>query len=252
MIDVIDKAKDLAAALRRESDRPGIDKWSAVCVAAASAIELLIAHIEATEHAERIERERLHAQQNPFGRDSTVLSIESIVDPQMLTGSALAAIAWVLYHHQGGNSPIGQPLRFALGLGANEPLPDYLQRAAKRYGESVGAADERRYAVRLAPMDGVALIAAERQRQKDVEGWTPEHDDKVSAPGNLPMAAAAYALRATHLGDHTLWPWSMDWWKPGEGITGRIRDHVKAGALLAAEIDRLQRMLAAAPSEAKP
>ncbi len=99
------------------------------------------------------------------------------------------------------------------------------------------------------PVDGVALIAAERQRQKDVEGWTSEHDDKESAPGSLPMAAAAYALRETHVGEHILWPWGMNWWKPGEGIAGRIRDHVKAGALLAAEIDRLQRMLATAHQE---
>ena len=26
-------------------------------------------------------------------------------------------------------------------------------------------------------MTGVELIAAERQRQIEVEGWTPEHDD---------------------------------------------------------------------------
>ena len=89
---------------------------------------------------------------------------------------------------------------------------------------------------------GIELIAAERNRQIEVEGRTSEHDDNVNAPGSLPMAAAAYALGKTHLGEYTIWPWGMRWWKPGEGIEGRIRDHAKAGALIAAEIDRLQRM----------
>ena len=35
-----------------------------------------------------------------------------------------------------------------------------------------------------------------------------------------------------------LWPWSDKWWKPSDDP---VRNLVKAGALLAAEIDRLQR-----------
>lgn len=38
------------------------------------------------------------------------------------TDSARAALVWVLYHHQGGSSPVGQPIRFALGMGAHDPL----------------------------------------------------------------------------------------------------------------------------------
>jgi hypothetical protein len=34
------------------------------------------------------------------------------------------------------------------------------------------------------------------------------------------------------------WPWSFEWWKPKD----RIRNLVRAGALIAAEIDRLQAM----------
>ena len=34
------------------------------------------------------------------------------------------------------------------------------------------------------------------------------------------------------------WPWSDKWWKPKD----KIRDLVRAGALIAAEIDRLQRL----------
>jgi len=51
------------------------------------------------------------------------------------TDSARGAIAWVLYHHQGGNSPIGQPLRFALGMGAHEPLRETLIADALRYSK---------------------------------------------------------------------------------------------------------------------
>jgi hypothetical protein len=102
-------------------------------------------------------------------------------------------------------------------------------------------------------------IAAERQRQVDVEGWTPAHDDTHTA-GEMAMAAAAYALKArsdeSHARAMTLksaraepyfWPetWSVSWFKP----TSRRHDLVKAGALIVAEIERLDR---AAISKASP
>jgi len=59
------------------------------------------------------------------------------------TDSARGAIAWVLYHHQGGSSPVGQPLRFALGMGAYDPLPDWRIAEAKRYATWAGASTER-------------------------------------------------------------------------------------------------------------
>jgi hypothetical protein len=36
------------------------------------------------------------------------------------------------------------------------------------------------------------------------------------------------------------WPWDREWWKPTPN--NRIRELAKAGALIAAEIDRLQRL----------
>lgn len=94
--------------------------------------------------------------------------------------------------------------------------------------------------------DGVELIAAERKRQIEVEGWTAEHDDQ-HVYGQLVSMAAIYALNTTgELGElfRTFWPrdWSDSWWKP----SNPIRDLTKAGALIAAEIDRLQRREAAA------
>ncbi len=94
---------------------------------------------------------------------------------------------------------------------------------------------------------GVSLIAAERARQVAVEGWTPEHDDE-HADGELAKAAACYALPPS--GDDpepsdppAFWPWHRAWWKPGD----RIRELEKAGALIAAEIDRLRRLNGGAP-----
>ncbi len=88
-------------------------------------------------------------------------------------------------------------------------------------------------------------VLAERQRQIDVEGWTPEHDD-AHGYGDLARAAACYALTirewrfridgALNVLEY-LWPWSLEWWKP----TTRRRDLVKAAALILAEIERIDR-----------
>jgi hypothetical protein len=98
-------------------------------------------------------------------------------------------------------------------------------------------------------MTGVELIAAERERQQSVEGWSPEHDDQ-HRHAELLRAAICYAeiTKGLEYG-HRLedirefvvepkWPWIGYWLKPSED---RVRNLVKAGALIAAEIDRLQR-----------
>lgn len=88
----------------------------------------------------------------------------------------------------------------------------------------------------------LADIAAERRRQIEAEGWTPEHDDAHS-DGQMATAAACYAisahspLRYKRIIMPSWWPWDSTWWKPS---TTR-RDLVKAGALIAAEIERLDR-----------
>jgi hypothetical protein len=87
---------------------------------------------------------------------------------------------------------------------------------------------------------GIGLIAQERTRQISKEGWTPGHDDEHDE-GQLAKAAACYALGRNHY-----WPWDMQWWKPTPN--DRIRELAKAGALIAAEIDRLIR----APKSSEP
>jgi hypothetical protein len=98
-------------------------------------------------------------------------------------------------------------------------------------------------------------VLAERERQKSAEGWTPDHDDE-HGNGELARAAACYAHAAglnpsarafledapDYAGEHMvitrrLWPWDRSWWKPKD----RRRDLVRAGALIIAEIERLDR-----------
>ncbi|WP_186257827.1 hypothetical protein [Burkholderia gladioli] len=64
--------------------------------------------------------------------DSPVVPVH--VDTEF-TEHARAALSWVLFHHQGFNSPIGLPLRFALGMGRDEHLNDAQIAAARRTAE---------------------------------------------------------------------------------------------------------------------
>lgn len=100
-------------------------------------------------------------------------------------------------------------------------------------------------------MTGIELIVAERQRQIEKEGFGSTHDDRLG--NELSLAASCYldhvVGRAWVVSDPALgietyqsetlpdkWPvgWDEKWWKP----TTPVRDLVKAGALIAAEIDR--------------
>ena len=84
-------------------------------------------------------------------------------------------------------------------------------------------------------------LLAERVRQVDYEGWSPEYDDQHTL-GELAAAAACYCHPEPCM-DETKgvpfsWPWQRRWWKPSD----RRRDLVKAGALILAEIERLDRI----------
>lgn len=96
---------------------------------------------------------------------------------------------------------------------------------------------------------GIEFISEERQRQINVEGWTPEHDE-MHKNGELAHASACYAAMPYNIYCHKktdnahyfeeLWPFDKEWYKPSPD--DRIKELAKAGALIAAEIDRLQRM----------
>lgn len=84
-------------------------------------------------------------------------------------------------------------------------------------------------------------VLAERLRQVDDEGWTADHDDAHSH-GQMAGAALCYLAEdiphwAREQAHGCYWPWDADWWKPGD----HRRNLVKAGALILAEIERLDR-----------
>lgn len=97
---------------------------------------------------------------------------------------------------------------------------------------------------------GADRIATERVRQTTEEGWTFAHDDQ-HVDGEMVAAACCYAALARRQTDGTVrspadsigaprgWPWDQGWWKPSDDPS---RNLIKAGALLAAELDRLQRL----------
>ncbi|HCA9601971.1 TPA: ead/Ea22-like family protein [Klebsiella pneumoniae] len=110
--------------------------------------------------------------------------------------------------------------------GVRRMVADYRQLIAELESRAVTAA--------------AADVLAERKRQVTAEGWTPGHDDEYEH-GELADAAGCYAL-SSELFDCAgepprPWPWPDEWWKP----TNRRRDLVKAGALILAEIERLDR-----------
>jgi hypothetical protein len=96
----------------------------------------------------------------------------------------------------------------------------------------------------------------ERCRQEHVEGWTPAHDDQHDK-GELATAGITYALHAVVIAKclqlgmsqaaidslsaevpmPETWPWAPEFWKPKNAR----RDLVRAGALILAEIERLDR-----------
>lgn len=98
------------------------------------------------------------------------------------------------------------------------------------------------------PSPAAADVLAERRRQQLEEGWTHAHDDQ-HIRGELAAAAACYAVpsRFRDVAVRMFWParWAKRWWKPtgaADDLEARRRDLVKAGALVIAEIERLERL----------
>lgn len=123
-------------------------------------------------------------------------------------------------------------------------ITDYALQAAGTVDELVAALEsaEKRIAELEARAFNPAIldVIAERQRQQSVEGWMPEHDDE-HCNGELAMAAVCYINETGTVnrngGKPWGWPWDASWWKPN----ARRRNLVKAGALILAEIERIDR-----------
>lgn len=90
-------------------------------------------------------------------------------------------------------------------------------------------------------------VQAERLRQVEAEGWTPEHDDahtcdEIAAFAcfyAMPPAARDWDASSTGYGDTLGEAIVPEGWEPKTG--DRRRDLVKAGGLILAEIERLDR-----------
>jgi hypothetical protein len=95
--------------------------------------------------------------------------------------------------------------------------------------------------------DGAAAIMRNEQDEDDARHDHPRVID--AHEGNELLQAAVWYLDNGAEFDFGLtlppWPWEQSTWKPSDD---RVRQLVKAGALIAAEIDRLQRRDQKGPS----
>lgn len=137
------------------------------------------------------------------------------------------------------------------------PVPDKGTAADVMMEHAAASAYSAARAVDVSPprsTDGAGRIGAERARQ--VERWgaahDTQHDDQglvhaaiayategiarqFPAPGPLSLPHAAFAHTDVGM-PGPWWPWEIESWKPS---SDPIRNLEKAGALIAAEIDRL-------------
>lgn len=140
-------------------------------------------------------------------------------------------------------------------LAISESAPPEIAGRIRRAADQLAATE--------CPPSGAGRIFAERLRQVREEGYHWQRDDAYTKQ-ELAMAAACYAHplhepRRSEVipfaGVPFGWPWELGEWKPGavhdggDGDVGmavgeRIRELEKAGALVAAEIDRLVRLQA--------
>ncbi|MDG9896309.1 hypothetical protein N7615_03095 [Klebsiella grimontii] len=136
-------------------------------------------------------------------------------------------------------------------LAAEEERRSNWIKMAEEFGGKLDAAEERIRDLETRTVTAAAAdVLAERQRQVTAEGWSSKHDDQYKNT-ELAFAASCYAFHAAaaswDLEDDGIpydshpvpkqWPWDPSWWKP----TNARRDLVKAGALILAEIERIDR-----------
>ena len=85
--------------------------------------------------------------------------------------------------------------------------------------------------------NGIELISDERKRQIEEEGYSLNDDKLLLGDGELTCAAIAYAMETVNSTmAKNYFPWDKKFFKPKD----KLRNLVRAGALIAAEIDKLQ------------
>jgi Protein of unknown function (DUF551) len=118
----VDFLRESPEAIREWLQRRGLAKLAAPTVD--RAIEALVSALAESKgwmrsYADSIIRDAID-------RATTEMSPE-------FTDTSRAALAWVLWHHQGSSSEIGQAMRFALGMGATERMSEHHVAEAKRW-----------------------------------------------------------------------------------------------------------------------
>ncbi|HHF0699400.1 TPA: hypothetical protein ACPIBI_001941 [Pseudomonas aeruginosa] len=214
----------IVGELRAENERLANDRDRANQFANGAALEInaALARVAELEHVLRVV---VNAADHGSWPTTVMHGIEKV--REVLAGSAPPAKA----QH---SVPIAPELMRALGLvvAALEADGD---RPTSKY-----ALSELKKVLAAAPGKEVPQawidVQAERRRQVEAEGWTPEHDDLYCA-AELPRAAAAYILNGANDEAPAIWPFVAKWWKPRDARS----NYVRASALILAEIERLDR-----------
>lgn len=131
-------------------------------------------------------------------------------------------------------------------------ITDFMARSSSDRGAAENAAcalqdylEDAGWVLRPRPTVAAELIGDERRRQVETYGWSEEHDAEHR---NAELARAAWSYLSDYLSRagaspagapaaETAWPWEPELFKPTAGDA--VRQLVKVGALVAAEIDRL-------------
>lgn len=235
MTDITELAQRMKAAAEKASNCDWVkesgDGWEACCSANDQANGgFIIAHFEGPDAAEN--REFVQVA-NPANVKLLVEALEKaqncgkIYQQSFFRQSLMYDVVAEAYEEAKERIAEDVEIKARLCRESNS-LFDRLRAAEKRIAEL-----ESRTVTAAA-----ADVLAERQRQVTAEGWTAEGDDSYQN-SELADAAACYAIHAHNQGFSTPahWPWSTTWWKQ----TNPRRDLVKAGALILAEIERIDR-----------
>ncbi|MBB3192086.1 hypothetical protein [Halomonas cerina] len=181
----------------------------------------------------------------PFGFEVNIHAIEAPIDPAVDDDDVVDAFA---------NDPQAYiaSLEFPHPAGFTEVYRDENEdgdiisvavRAKTVFAQLLLCADAT-FAGPSSPYSGSYIdVYRERMRQLSTEGFSRERDDQY-VHGELSYAAASYAYQSSGIVDGTnkcpaIWPWPAKWWKPSPDHPRR--NLVKAGALILAEIERLDR-----------
>jgi hypothetical protein len=140
------------------------------------------------------------------------------------TDTARAALLSVLWHHQGGSSPVGQPIRFTLGMGQHERLTEHQIREAKRWE---ALSPETRHAAPAAQPVATAQLTTDEaivQIQEAFEAAEKE-DDAVRAlteEGVVPAGSSLLIQEINYATEHG-WPLESRKWHPSQPPSPRRR-----------------------------